>query len=419
MLYVLAAGALMLSCGEDGGVELTGLSVSNSNISLPIGESVKVNVTLTPSDAGGVQLAWSSSNENVATVSSDGVLTITGIGTAVITVSSGSVSTTFNVEGTIRGLTINAPADAEFRLGAEFQLTVTPDPAGAEVTPVWTSDNESVATVSATGEVVIKGEGTANIKATVGALSATYTVVCEDMLASAIGYWEFDDPSDICKALMGNPLVQQGADIKWVEGPSAENLAIEVPMHQYFIADLSNGTPNGGLPGDDGEIPAPTRMNQWTIMLDCRMPNERGYYYTQHNGAQFGDGDFFVRTRDGQIQAGKGSYFPLWMGDPNLTYTSWVRIILTFDIYQFRVYCDGVEPIEESGDYPYMFDVEDRFTLPVGPLYIFSEPNGTTPDGLPNFEASDDDNPFPCAAIAFWDQALNAGQVQSLGGIAH
>jgi hypothetical protein len=157
------------------------------------------------------------------------------------------------------------------------------------------------------------------------------------------------------------------------------------------------------------------------MMMDFRFPTVRGYYYTQHGGVNMGDGDFFVRYSDDYIQAGKGNYIPIVAGDPAESYTPWIRLVITLDNGTFRMYCNGVEVAEEGGLYPLVPTPEPpRYSLPVRSLlYIFSEPNGTTADDKPDFSNSDDDNPFPCAAIAFWDKVLNAGQVQALGGIAH
>lgn len=413
MLCVFAAGMLLIqSCGE---VALTGMSVNSENIVLPVGESIRIKVTYMPSDADDVHLTWSSSNTGVATVDNSGVVAVVGVGTAVITVSSGAVSKTVAVEGMIKTLTVTAPAGTNIRVGAEFTLTATPDPADAQVTVVWSSDNAEVVAVNAsTGEVTVAGSGTATITAAAGIVTGSYTIVCEDMLASAVGYWEFDDPDDIGKAIRGGSLTRRGDGIKSAEGPSADNLAVEAPMHEYFIATLS-AVPNGGPEGETH-----SRVYKWSLMLDFRLPTVNGYYYTQHGGVNMGDGDFFVRYSNDRIDAGKGSYIPIIDGDPTRPYTEWIRMVITFDNGVMRMYCNGAEVAQDGGAYPPNQGIDARYSLPVNePLYLFGEPNGTNADGSPNFAASDDDSPFPCAAIAFWDRTLNAGQVQSLGGIAH
>jgi hypothetical protein len=232
------------------------------------------------------------------------------------------------------------------------------------------------------------------------------------MLASAVGYWEFDDRSDLGKALKGNPLVPQGAGITWVEGPSDENLAISAPMHEYFIASLAGAQPTGGT-----EVSMPARAHRWTMMIDFRLPTVRNYYYCHSMGITTGDADFFIRYRDGEIQAGKGGYYLIAKADPDQAYSPWIRAVFTFDFGTVRMYCNGVEMVQND---LYSPNAESEYALPISdPMYLFADPKGTTPNGAPDFANSDDDNPFPCAAIAIWDKALNAGQVQALGGIAH
>jgi hypothetical protein len=408
---MFVAGLLMQGCSDK---SMTDFSVRYESLALPVGESARIKVTFTPADADNVQLEWSSDNERVATVNNEGIVSFVGVGTAVITVNSGSISKTIRVEGLIRSLTVTAPEDLDLYEGAEFTLRILPDPVDAQVAVNWSSSNEAVATVSSAGNVQVLSNGTTVITAAVGPISGSYTVVCEDMLESALGYWEFDNPSDMLKPTKGRPLVRMGEGIRWVEGPSAENLAIEVPMHEYFIADLTNGTPNGGPEGQND------RVYYWSIMMDFRLPTVRGYYYVQHGGVSMGDGDFFVRYDQDQIRAGKGTYIPIIDGNPAEPYTPWIRMVITFEDCVMRMYCNGKEVAEDGGDYPLVQSLEPRYSLPTrSPLYIFSEPNGTTPEGLPNFAASDDDKPFPCAAIAFWDRTLNAGQVKALGGIEH
>ncbi|MDR1880686.1 MAG: LamG domain-containing protein [Tannerellaceae bacterium] len=144
---------------------------------------------------------------------------------------------------------------------------------------------------------------------------------------------------------------------------------------------------------------------------------------TQFSGINTGDGDLFVRWRDNKIQAGKGSYIDVVPAPADLgPYTQWVRLVMTIDRGTMRAYCDGVEATTvDGGIYPLnLGGMDGSHSLPVGsnPLVIFGEAKGEI-NGKPNFANSDDDNPFPCAAVAFWDKALSAAQVKSLGDISH
>ncbi len=67
-------------------VPMTKLSVSPELVSLVVGESVTLSASHEPVDATVTSVVWSSSDEAVATVSADGVVSAVGVGDATITV---------------------------------------------------------------------------------------------------------------------------------------------------------------------------------------------------------------------------------------------------------------------------------------------------------------------------------------------
>lgn len=82
-------------------VPCTGISLSPSSLTFDTHEESKaLTATLTPANTTD-DLSWASSNENVATVSNEGVVTIHGIGTAVITATCGSVSESITITQTM------------------------------------------------------------------------------------------------------------------------------------------------------------------------------------------------------------------------------------------------------------------------------------------------------------------------------
>ena len=72
-------------------------------------------------------------------------------------------------------------------VGGVETLTATTAPAGYSV--VWSSDNESVATVNKNGEITAKASGTANITATFGNYSDTITVTVDGDTANKVTYY--------------------------------------------------------------------------------------------------------------------------------------------------------------------------------------------------------------------------------------
>ena len=148
-------------------IEVTGITLSNTNINLTEGETATITATITPENATDKSVKWTSSEESVATVSSDGKVTAVGCGTAVITVSStdgSGVKSECNVTVTakfipVTSITLSA-TEWEGREGDQLTLKATVLPEDAtDKTILWSSSNESVATVSSKGIITAVGVG--------------------------------------------------------------------------------------------------------------------------------------------------------------------------------------------------------------------------------------------------------------------
>ena len=138
------------------------------------GATVQLTATVLPENASNKSVTWSSSNENVATVSATGLVTAVANGTATITATaadgSGKKATcavTVNIPVPATSVTLNQTEATLTAAGATVQLTATVLPENASNKNVtWSSSNESVATVSETGLVTAVANGTATITAT-------------------------------------------------------------------------------------------------------------------------------------------------------------------------------------------------------------------------------------------------------------
>lgn len=83
--FVISASALT-------SVEIKGIKVSKTNLSLDVGASYKLAITFSPVNTTQKLLTFSTSNANVASIGTDGKITAVGAGKAVITVASKSKS---------------------------------------------------------------------------------------------------------------------------------------------------------------------------------------------------------------------------------------------------------------------------------------------------------------------------------------
>ena len=155
-------------------IAITGISLNKSTTSLTEGESETLTATITPSNATGDKtVKWSSSNEAVATVDSNGKVTAKKAGTAVITATSsngktaGCTVTVKQKEIAITGISLNKSTTSLTEGESEtLTATITPSNATGDKTVKWSSSNEAVATVDSNGKVTAKKAGTAVITAT-------------------------------------------------------------------------------------------------------------------------------------------------------------------------------------------------------------------------------------------------------------
>lgn len=85
-LVTATAGSVKAQCSVTvTEVEITRVRFSENSVDMTEGESRKLNVSLTPSDASPLSLDWTSDTPSVATVSEDGTVTAVGEGSAIIT----------------------------------------------------------------------------------------------------------------------------------------------------------------------------------------------------------------------------------------------------------------------------------------------------------------------------------------------
>lgn len=163
-------------------VSVTGVSLSESSLSITEGDTRTLIATVTPENATDKSVSWTSSDESVATVSSAGEVIAKSAGSATITVNTNDGGKTATCSVTVKSKTISVTGVSlsEFSLSMEegetrtLTATVTPENA-TDKSVTWSSSAESVATVSSTGEVTAKSVGSATItvKTTDGGMIAT------------------------------------------------------------------------------------------------------------------------------------------------------------------------------------------------------------------------------------------------------
>lgn len=169
-------------------VPVTGISLNKNETTIARGATEQLTATVEPEGTGST-VAWSSDNEEVAKVDQNGLVTAVGKGTANITATAGgqSASCAVTVNAPLKGIQITGERDT-IKKGDKEKLSVVYDPEDTtdDTTVTWSSDNEKVATVDQTGLVTAVADGTANIKAKVGTLEATYAITVQEVKLNGI-----------------------------------------------------------------------------------------------------------------------------------------------------------------------------------------------------------------------------------------
>ena len=157
---------------------VTGISLNKTTADIKSDETLTLKATIKPSNATDKTVTWSSSNKKVATVSSKGVVTPVGKGTATITAKSENglkATCKITVYQVVTGVNLSETASVYAGEKLTLKASVVPSDAN-EQTVTWTSSNTSVAKVSSKGVVTGVKSGTAEI--TVKTKEGGFTAKC-------------------------------------------------------------------------------------------------------------------------------------------------------------------------------------------------------------------------------------------------
>lgn len=165
---------------KDDSSKVSNIIFSENSITIEENKTYQVRYDIYPSDLDDVKLTWTSNDEEIASVSEDGLISANRPGTTVVVAKAKSnavasitvyvseeqrdnTSVKFNIEN----------FDLKINTNRKLYLIFTPENVNYE-TITWESNNESVATVSNTGRVNGVKTGKATITATVKLKDGTY-----------------------------------------------------------------------------------------------------------------------------------------------------------------------------------------------------------------------------------------------------
>ena len=200
-------------------IPATSIRLDVTNKTAEYYEEFQLTATVTPQNFTDA-VVWTSSNEDVATVSDTGYVEICGVGTAVIIVTAGKVKATctVTVPRLINWIEFDED-EIELKAGETYQLKPDISPSTAtNKTLKYTSSDSKVAKVSDSGLVTAISEGEARIRAQATDGSDEYAICYVTVTGKA--------------KVAGITLNQTSAEVK-----RGENLALQANISPYYAAN--------------------------------------------------------------------------------------------------------------------------------------------------------------------------------------
>ncbi|MBQ6172061.1 MAG: Ig-like domain-containing protein [Clostridia bacterium] len=170
-------------------IAVTGVSINAMEQTLDVGGVTVLTATILPADASNKAVSWTTSDPTVAIVSS-GVVTAVGAGTAIVTAVTDDGAKTADCI-----ITVNTPVDVfesltlnrssvSVAVGKSSSLIATIKPEGIAADIIWTSADETIATVQ-NGTITGLKAGTTTITATLNDKVTNKVATCKVTVTSS------------------------------------------------------------------------------------------------------------------------------------------------------------------------------------------------------------------------------------------
>ena len=199
-----------------------------------------------------------------------------------------------------------------------------------------------------------------------------------------VGYWKFDNSSNITQATVGNNLELTGTQ-QFVSGEHAGDGATRIGNNSYYRCIHDIAANGGGL-----------RVNEFTLVIDFKIPSIGQYYnFYQADMTNSNTGEVFVNVA-GHIGITE-TYFTSCVIEPN----EWYRLVIAVDLDNtFRYYIDGQLVLNGTNQ-----DIDSRFSLDTSFLWFADD--------------LDKDNEFDVSNVAIFNRTITPSEASSLGGYGH
>ena len=200
------------------------------------------------------------------------------------------------------------------------------------------------------------------------------------------GNWQFTNPASFGRATTGADLELRGGGFFETEGINGAT-AVEVNKGSHFLARHGIAANGGG-----------EKVNNYSIMIDFKLPNDNRYCFYQTNLENTDDVDFFLRSN--MYELGIGSVYTDLSADP-IKSGVWYRLVVSAQLGEsLKYYLNGKEIFSRGGEGDAVLD--SRLALDPEGVLLFADEDG------------EDENIY-VAQVTIWDQPLNAADVAALG----
>ena len=173
-----------------GEVEATDITINKAELDLYPEGTEQLSATVAPDDTTDPTIEWSSNDDTIASVSSDGIVTAHSVGTTNIIAKCGAVSTSCKVTVNpilATSVSISVP-EQEIFVGDRVALSATVQPDNTTNKDVtWSSSDESIAYIDEyTGVMKAIAPGDVEITAKCGAVLTSCSLTIKPILATSI-----------------------------------------------------------------------------------------------------------------------------------------------------------------------------------------------------------------------------------------
>lgn len=284
-------------------VAVTGVTLNQATLEMVVGETATLKATLKPLNATEKGLSWKSSNETVATVSDTGVVTAVKAGTATITVTTDDGGYTATCEVTVTkalptqtvisgSTTISVVSGTTLKdIINDYTVTAKKEDITKEGTLSWKKDGNvlsdgTILTTKSAGSYTLVFTPADADAYTTAELSVTIKVTkkANTSIPSAPTVAGKTDSSVTLSTYVGEQMVEygikQGAEYKWQESPTFENLS---PYSDYTLAMRYAETDEGEVGEAGASVTTKTYLSEKDTYIVDLSKLEDAEYVEAHN----------------------------------------------------------------------------------------------------------------------------------------